>query len=63
MIATIENKYVTKPWIGNRHGSLIFTIPKKILKKCDITDKSYITIEDNEKGQILIKKLDLGDSK
>jgi hypothetical protein len=53
------NKMVTKPWLGNSNGSLVISIPKKIMENCEITKESYITIEDDENGIITIKKLGL----
>ncbi|HEX5187320.1 MAG TPA: hypothetical protein VFV86_10565 [Nitrososphaeraceae archaeon] len=51
------DRFVTKPWLANKHGSRIFVIPKKILKNCNITNNDYITIENDENGNITIKKL------
>jgi antitoxin component of MazEF toxin-antitoxin module len=58
----IEGKIITKPWRGNSTGSLVVSLPKRIVKNCNLTTQSYITIDD-QNGLITIKKLDLDNSK
>ena len=56
----INEKIIAKPYFGNSNGAIVISIPKKIVAKCNLDTKSYVTIESAD-GMITIKKLNLGE--
>ena len=52
----ILEKEIVRSWVGNKNGTILFTIPSTISKQYGLDQPTYVVLEPQSDG-ILLRKL------